>query len=156
MPIKPRDDLPDPPADMRHDQNGERIIRGGSVYLLAEVQAHVRKLSTSALNFATLTASDDLRDDLRWNLSDLCGFICALDPCFYRRSIWCLPAGGRGVPFPADVYIMGYNRIKKEQSYVQNPGNYLKFSFCIRKDTIEIFSIHTAEKNKSLRYASKK
>jgi len=157
MPIKPRDNLPPPPTDMQNDRDGERIINGGAIYSLHEVKEHVIQLKINAFEFATESASNDLITDLRWNLQDLCGFVCALEPCFYKRSVWCLPSSGIGVtPFPTDVYIMGYNKMLKKENPKQNPWNYFKFSFSLTGNTIEIFSIHTEDKNKNKRYSTKK
>ena len=142
MPIKPRLSLPPPPATLVGMSDAERKIGGGAVFALADVKAHVAEAHINGLNLATQKASDDLNFELSWRLSDVCKFISCLDKCFYRYSEWVYGSDRAKVAYPADVYIMGYNRMKEKEWPQANPWNYFKFSFSSHNNTIEIFSIH--------------
>lgn len=141
MPLKPREDLPPAPHDLNDLSDWERKISGGPVYPLADVKAYVSHLDGNAFRF-TNKADQDLMVKLRWNLSDLCGFIHCLEKHHYRGSEWCYGSEKGKIAFPADVYIMGYNRFKRQEWPQIDPWNYFKFSFSSKSNTIQVFSIH--------------
>lgn len=110
--------------------------------MLHDVKDYVNHLDGSALNIATKKAADDLLIDLRWTLKDVCGFIRCLECHHYRGSEWCFSSDRAKIAYPADIYIMGYNRIKQQEWQQIDPWNYFKFSFSSASNTIEIFSLH--------------
>jgi hypothetical protein len=118
------------------------VIGGGPVYSLADVKAYIKGNGIDVFNLATQKASNDLLSELRWRLTDLAGFFSCLEKHHYRRSQWVYGSGKAKIAFPADVYMMGYNRIKVQEWDKVDPWNYLKFSFSLENKTIEIFSIH--------------
>ncbi|NML60551.1 hypothetical protein HHL21_05500 [Massilia sp. RP-1-19] len=124
----------------------ERRIAGGSVFVLSEVQDHIREFGIDALNFAADKATEDLLLKLNWKPSDVCGFILSLGSHRYHGSQWCYGSGTPKVPFATDAYIMGYNRFtKSERQAAEPPWIYFKFGFCSDDQTVEIFSIRPAD-----------
>jgi hypothetical protein len=148
MTIKPRDSLGEPPDDLRSAGDSERYISGGAVFSLGDVKNFVGHLNENAFRLATDTAENNLLHDLRWDLKDLCSFVNCLGPHHYRHSMWCYPSGGATIAFPADVYIMGYSRVRRTEWQEQTPWNYLKFSYSARQNRIQIFSIHPEKQKK--------
>jgi len=112
------------------------------VYDLAALKAYIGTNGVDVFSLATQKASDDLLTALRWRLNDLAGFFSCLEKRHYRGSQWVYGSEKAKIAYPADVYIMGYNRIKVQEWEKVDPWNYLKFSFSLEKKTIEIFSIH--------------
>jgi len=151
MTPKRRSDLEDAPETLKGLSNEERKIAvRKAVFTLADVQSHVRAKGVESFNFATTTAASDLRNELRWNLKDLCNFTCCLERIHYRYSEWCSGSGpGATVIYPSDVYYMGFSKVNGKEWQQQNPWNYFKFSFSEKNDTIEIFSIHPERLKKS-------
>lgn len=147
MPLKPRDDLPPAPVELGFMSDSDRKIAGGPVFQLADVQAYIKHIDGNAFRFADQAASD-LAVELRWKLEDLCGFIQCLGARHYRGSEWCYGSGRAKIAFPADVYIMGYNRIKRQEWQELDPWNYFKFSFSSASSTIQVFSIHPEKPKK--------
>jgi hypothetical protein len=141
MPIKPRDDLPPAPTgqDGLHDE--DREIEGGPVFALDEVKAFVGSIDANAFRY-TQKAADDMMHALRWSTADLVGFIQCLERRHYSKSLWCYGSAKAKIAFPADVYIMGYNRIRREEWLKCDPWNYFKFSISPKNNTVQIFSIH--------------
>lgn len=146
MPIKPREDIAPPDTNLRDLEDRQRYIAGGPAWPLADVQDFLRQLCTNGIRILTQQAITDLEHDLRWNVSELCGFICALHPCRYLRSEWVYASGKSTVPFIADVYVMGFHRIRQEEWQEQKPWNYVKFSVSKDGSAILIFSIHPEHK----------
>lgn len=140
-----REDLPPPPDDLRNCTDADRKIGGGAVYDLGQVKQYAKTQGKDVFNFATEKAEQDLRRELDWSLDDLLGFLDALDRRHYRGSEWCYGSGKASVAYPADVYVMGYSRFKRQEWPQQNPWNYLKFSFSEKFGTLEIFSIHPSD-----------
>ncbi len=104
----------------------ERKILGGAVFDLLAVQSYVRMAGVDALNLATTKAGSDLLIKLRWRLTDVCGFIGCLKKIHYRYSEWVCGSDKAKIVYPADVYIMGYNRIKVQEWPQLDPWNYFK------------------------------
>jgi len=140
-----RENLPQPPEDLRNCTDADRKIDGGAVYDLGQVKQYAKAAGKAAFNFATIKAESDLRTELGWSLDDLLGFFQLLDRRHYRCSEWCFGSGKATVAYPADVYVMGYSRFRREEWPQQNPWNYLKFSFSEKAGTLEIFSIHPSD-----------
>lgn len=150
MTIKRRDDLEDPPETLKGLTDVQRkIARKKAVYELVDIQSHVQRTRLTGLNLATRSAETSLQEDLRWRLNDLCNFICALEKIHYRYSEWCTGSGaGAKIIYPSDVYYMGFSKVTGKEWQQQNPWNYLKFSFSVATNTIEIFSIHPEKERK--------
>jgi hypothetical protein len=142
MALTPRDTLPEPPKTLIGLSDQDRKIPGSAVYALTDVKAHIAAMQGNGLNVATQTATDSILFELRWQLDDICGFISCLEKHHYRYSEWCYGSAGARIAFPADVYIMGYNRIKRKEWPELDPWNYFKFSFSLATNTVEIFSLH--------------
>jgi hypothetical protein len=147
MPLKPRDDLPPAPSKLGKLSDIDRKISGGPVFALPEVQSYVKHLDGNAFRFAD-QASLDLTNELGWTLHDLCGFIQCLATRHYRYSEWCYGSEKAKIAFPADVYIMGYSRMKGAEWPQQNPWNYLKISFSSVSNSVHVFSIHPEKPKK--------
>lgn len=146
MSIKPRDSLGVPPIFFDDITDRERRIDGGAVFALGDVKAHVATLRNDGLAVATSKAAHDMNFTLRWQLSDVCNFISLLERRHYAGSQWCVGSGGAKRPYPADVYIMGYNRFSKQEIQQLDPRTYFKFSFIAAMNKIAIFSLHPEEK----------
>jgi len=140
---KPRENLILPSEPLPLD-DACRKINGGPVYVLDDVKKYVETVDNSVFNFATNKASRDLMVELGWRLDDLRGFIRCLDRRHYGGSQWCYGSGTPKIAFPADVYVMGYSRVRGEEWPQVTPWNYFKFSFSSKEDSLEIFSIHPA------------
>jgi hypothetical protein len=145
MPIKPRADLPEPPSSLEGLSDWQRKISGGPVFDLADVKAHVQGVGQDCFVLATRKAEENLLVTLRWLPKDLCGFFTCLDRHHYRGSEWVYGSEKAKIAYPADVYLMGYNRVRVQETPKVDPWNYLKFSFSLATNTIEIFSIHPEE-----------
>lgn len=142
MTLIPRGNLVVPVAPLGERDDAARKILGGAVFVLDDVKKYVDRMGNDVFNFATDKASRDMRSELEWRLDDLRGFIRCLDTRHYRGSEWCYGSGTPKIAFPADVYIMGYSRVRSEEWPQITPWNYFKFSFSSIAGTLEIFSIH--------------
>ena len=147
MPIKPRADLPPAPSGDAGLHEDDRDIGGGAVFVLDEVKELVRNIPASAFKL-TQSASDAMIHELRWTRGDLRDFIQCLEPRHYSKSLWCYGSGRPKIAFPADVYIMGYNRFRREEWLRCDPWNYFKFSICPTSNSIEVFSMHPEKKKR--------
>lgn len=90
------------------------------------------------------TAAKDIYTELMWTTEDLLGFMQCLHGARYRASEWGLPAGSHGAAdgFPADVYVMGYNRIAGEEGQRRVPWIYFKFAIRPNIGQVLILSAH--------------
>lgn len=142
MLIRPRANLPPAPAKLGKLTDAERKIGKIPVFELTQIQAHIVQFQQSGLGIVTAKARDGLQHELRWMLSDVCGFIRCLERRHYKYSEWVYSSERAKVAFPADVYVMGYNRLLQKEWPQANPWNYLKFSFSAGSNTVQIFSLH--------------
>ena len=147
MTIIARSNLPPHPAQLGSQAtNAERQIVGGAVFSLIEAQQHIALVGPDGINFATDKATEDLTLKLKWRTADVCNFIGALGSHRYDGSQWCYGTGVPKIPYPCDVYIMGFNRLTRtERQTSEPPWVYLKFGYSVDYKTIEIFSVHPAD-----------
>lgn len=145
MLIRPRSDLPSAPANLGTLTDAERKIGRIPVFELAHIKAHIAAFHSDGLRLVTAKARDDVQHELRWRLADVCGFIRCLERRHYKYSEWVYSSDKSKVAFPADVYVMGYNRMLQEEWPQANPWNYFKFSFSTVSNTVQIFSLHPSK-----------
>lgn len=109
---------------------------------LAGVQAALRAGSLQVTMSPTAAAS--MQHELNWTPADLLGYMHCLHPARYRGSEWGLPAGhgGKVAPLAADVYVMGFNRIRGEENQKTVPWVYFKFALRPNVGIVLVLSAH--------------
>lgn len=85
-----------------------------------------------------------MQQELNWGQEDLLGYFHCLHGARYRSSEWGLPAGhaGKVEPLAADVYVMGYNRIRGEENQRTVPWIYFKFALRPKIGIVLVLSAH--------------
>lgn len=98
-----------------------------------DLQAAQNALTKKSIDLIpSRSASECMENDLGWKIQHLLGFFNKLQTHHYICSEWIYIAdqpkiNGLSVAYPADVYVMGYNKALGQENERMNPKIYFKF-----------------------------
>jgi hypothetical protein len=126
-----------PSTDLRACSDAERYIAGGQLWCLQTIQQRLTELKV----IYSGNAETDALTKLAWTQDTPKAFISQLSRARYQGSQWCYTTKGR-IPYPSDVYIMGFNRHTGVENQKTDPWVYFKFSIVENSESIIILSSH--------------
>lgn len=118
-----------------------------------DLEAAQQAMASGALSLLPTTpASEQMATQLDWIQTDAVCFFQKLQRHHYYASEWINLPHEPSTVYPADVYVMGYNKALKRENEKMNPKIYFKFTLKEGRNFVMLATCHpekpTSERHK--------